>query len=126
MLALILWFPLVGFLGGSFFGRLLGRSVSKINYFCIFFTLLLGLVFLFFKSLLMVCVVSYTKEDPRIQRFMSYLSLFTFFMLTPGNFIQMLVGWVGVGVVSYFLVSFWQIFLNLLILCAYILSRNFN
>jgi NADH-ubiquinone oxidoreductase chain 5 len=37
---------------------------------------------------------------PHLQRFMSYLSLFTFFMLiliTENNFLQMFVGWEGVG-----------------------------
>jgi len=37
----------------------------------------------------------YMSYDPHIQRFMSYLSLFTFFMLilvTADNFIQMFIG----------------------------------
>ena len=40
--------------------------------------------------------VSYMSHDPHINRFMSYLSLFTFFMIvlvTANNFIQMFVGW---------------------------------
>ena len=52
----------------------------------------------------------YMKEDPHIPRFMSYLSLFTFFMLmlvTADNFIQMFFGWEGVGLCSYLLISFW-------------------
>ncbi len=39
--------------------------------------------------------VSYMEHDPHIQRFLSYLSLFTFFMLllvTSDNFLQMFVG----------------------------------
>ena len=52
----------------------------------------------------------YMSEDPHLSRFMSYLSLFTFFMLilvTADNFIQMFVGWEGVGFCSYLLINFW-------------------
>ncbi len=52
----------------------------------------------------------YMQKDPHIQRFMSYLSLFTFFMLiliTSNNFVQMFIGWEGVGLASYLLINFW-------------------
>nr|YP_009547901.1 NADH dehydrogenase subunit 5 [Bremia lactucae]AZL92953.1 NADH dehydrogenase subunit 5 [Bremia lactucae] len=52
----------------------------------------------------------YMATDPHLSRFMSYLSLFTFFMLilvTGDNFIQMFVGWEGVGFCSYLLINFW-------------------
>ena len=54
--------------------------------------------------------VSYMSEDPHIIRFMSYLSLFTFFMIilvTADNFLQLFVGWEGVGLCSYLLINFW-------------------
>ena len=54
--------------------------------------------------------ISYMGHDPHINRFMSYLSLFTFFMIvlvTANNFIQMFVGWEGVGLCSYLLINFW-------------------
>ena len=44
------------------------------------------------------------------QRFFSYLSLFTFFMLilvSGANYFVMFVGWEGIGVVSYLLINFW-------------------
>jgi len=54
---------------------------------------------------------TYMKYDPHILRFMSYLSLFTFFMLilvTSGNFLQLFMGWEGVGICSYLLINFWH------------------
>jgi NADH-ubiquinone oxidoreductase chain 5 len=52
----------------------------------------------------------YMSHDPHLPRFMSYLSLFTFFMLilvTADNFVLMFVGWEGVGLCSYLLINFW-------------------
>jgi proton-translocating NADH-quinone oxidoreductase chain L len=52
----------------------------------------------------------YMSHDPHIPRFMSYLSLFTFFMLvlvSADNYVQMFVGWEGVGLCSYLLINFW-------------------
>ena len=54
--------------------------------------------------------IEYMSHDPHLPRFMSYLSLFTFFMLilvTADNFLQMFVGWEGVGLCSYLLINFW-------------------
>ena len=54
--------------------------------------------------------VGYMSHDPHNQRFFSYLSLFTFMMIvlvTSDNYLLMFVGWEGVGVCSYLLVSFW-------------------
>ena len=54
--------------------------------------------------------IGYMSHDPHKPRFMSYLSLFTFAMLTlvtSDNFIQLFFGWEGVGLCSYFLIGFW-------------------
>lgn len=54
--------------------------------------------------------IEYMGGDPHQPRFMSYLSLFTFFMLilvTADNRVQMFVGWEGVGLCSYLLINFW-------------------
>ena len=53
---------------------------------------------------------SYMHGDPHIQRFMGYLSLFTFFMIvlvTSNNLVQLFIGWEGVGLCSFLLISFW-------------------
>lgn len=50
------------------------------------------------------------SQDPFITRFMSYLSLFTFFMfilITADNLVQLFLGWEGVGLCSYLLINFW-------------------
>ena len=52
----------------------------------------------------------YMSHDPHQPRFMAYLSLFTFFMLiliSADNFIQLFLGWEGVGLCSYLLINFW-------------------
>jgi len=54
--------------------------------------------------------ISYMSGDPHLPRFMSFLSIFTFFMLTlvtADNFLQMFFGWEGVGLCSYLLINFW-------------------
>jgi NADH-quinone oxidoreductase subunit L len=54
--------------------------------------------------------VGYMAHDHSIPRFMSYLSIFTFFMLmlvTADNFVQLFFGWEGVGLCSYLLIGFW-------------------
>nr|AGE93627.1 NADH dehydrogenase subunit 5 [Capsaspora owczarzaki] len=52
----------------------------------------------------------YMGTDPHLPRFMSYLSLFTFFMLilvTADNIVQLFIGWEGVGTCSYLLINYW-------------------
>ncbi|MGE4562772.1 MAG: NADH-quinone oxidoreductase subunit L, partial [Rhodospirillales bacterium] len=54
--------------------------------------------------------IGYMHHDPSIPRFMSFLSLFTFFMLmliTADNLVQLFFGWEGVGLASYLLIGFW-------------------
>ena len=64
----------------------------------------------FISFLVHLYSIEYMSHDPHLPRFMSYLSLFTFFMLilvTGDNFVQMFVGWEGVGLCSYLLINFW-------------------
>ena len=70
----------------------------------------------------------YMSHDPHLPRFMSYLSLFTFFMLiliSADNFLQLFVGWEGVGLCSYLLINFWftRIQANKAAIKAIILNR---
>lgn len=74
------------------------------------FIVIMLLVVNFISFLVHLYSTQYMNEDPHIIRFMSYLSLFTFFMLilvTSDNFIQLFLGWEGVGLCSYLLISFW-------------------
>jgi len=52
----------------------------------------------------------YMAEDDSKPRFFSYLSLFTFAMLSlisASDFMQLFFGWEGVGLASYLLIGFW-------------------
>jgi NADH-quinone oxidoreductase subunit L len=62
------------------------------------------------SALVHVYSIGYMSHDPFKPRFMSYLSLFTFSMLTlvvSDNFLQLFFGWEGVGLCSYLLIGFW-------------------
>ncbi|MBR08218.1 MAG: NADH-quinone oxidoreductase subunit L [Rickettsiales bacterium] len=153
MLWLIVWLPFLGFLGGSLFGRYMGKGVvvfttfnigfscilslitlinnfflNKISllplsvwivsdfleikweFYCDNLTLFMAIIVTFISTLVHLYASEYMAYDPHLQRFMCYLSLFTFFMLvliTGSNFVQMFVGWEGVGLSSYLLINFW-------------------
>ena len=71
-------------------------------------TMMIPVVFI--STLIHIFSTDYMSEDPHNQRFFSYLSLFTFFMLllvSGANYFVMFVGWEGIGVVSYLLINFW-------------------
>ena len=54
----------------------------------------------FVSALVHIYSIGYMSHDPHKTRFMAYLSLFTFAMLTlvsSDNFIQLFFGWEGVG-----------------------------
>ena len=73
-------------------------------------TVVMLLVVTFISTFVHLYSTEYMEYDPHLPRFMSYLSLFTFFMLilvTANNFLQLFVGWEGVGLSSYLLINFW-------------------
>jgi len=54
--------------------------------------------------------VGYMWDDDGYYRFMSYMNLFMFFMLTlvlAKNYLVMFIGWEGVGLASYLLIGYW-------------------
>jgi len=54
--------------------------------------------------------VGYMAEEGGYYRYFAYLNLFMFFMLMlilADNYLQMFIGWEGVGLASYLLVGFW-------------------
>ncbi len=60
--------------------------------------------------LIHVYSLGYMAHDDGFRRFFAYLNLFVFFMLTlvlGENLLLMFVGWEGVGLCSYLLISFW-------------------
>ncbi len=63
------------------------------------------------SGLVHIYSLDYMVNDNKIYKFFSYLSLFTFFMIlliTGDNFIILFLGWEGVGLCSYLLISFWN------------------
>ncbi len=68
------------------------------------------LVVSFVSLMVHIYTIGYMADDPGYQRFFSYISLFTFFMLmlvAANNFLQLFFGWEGVGLMSYLLIGFW-------------------
>ncbi len=64
----------------------------------------------FISLMVHIYTIGYMHDDPGYQRFFSYISLFTFAMLTlvmSNNFLQLFFGWEAVGVMSYLLIGFW-------------------
>ena len=68
------------------------------------------LVVTFVGFLIHVYSIGYMGHDPGYARYMSYLNLFMFAMLTlvlGANYAVLFVGWEGVGLCSYLLIGFW-------------------
>ena len=87
-------------------------DLFQVDWGFLFDTLTVSMCFVvtFVSFLVHLYSTEYMSHDPHLPRFMSYLSLFTFFMLilvTADNFVQMFVGWEGVGLCSYLLINFW-------------------
>ncbi|HLG71931.1 MAG TPA: NADH-quinone oxidoreductase subunit L [Chloroflexota bacterium] len=84
-----------------------GRFFLRVDGLTAFMLAILGLI--------SVCVyvysLGYLADDPGIRRFFAFLDVFVGAMallVTAGNLAVLLIGWTGVGMTSYFLISFWR------------------
>nr|YP_010199553.1 NADH dehydrogenase subunit 5 [Crassiphycus birdiae]UAD89411.1 NADH dehydrogenase subunit 5 [Crassiphycus birdiae] len=87
-------------------------GILKISWSFLFdsLTVTMLMVITVISSLVHLYSLEYMQGDPHLPRFMSFLEIFTFFMLilvTADNLVQMFVGWEGVGLASYLLINFW-------------------
>lgn len=94
------------------FGSWISSNIITIDWLFNFDTLTTSMLLIvtLISSLVHMYSFDYMKTDPHFIRFISYLSLFTFFMLiliSADNLICMFVGWEGVGICSYLLINFW-------------------
>jgi len=91
------WLPFVP--DGRFFLRADGLTA--------FMLALLGLISL----CVYIYSLGYLEGDPGIRRFFAFMDVFVGAMallVTAGNLAVLLIGWTGVGMTSYFLISFWR------------------
>ncbi len=73
-------------------------------------TVFMLIVVNFVSFLVHIYSIGYMADDDGYQRFFSYISSFTFAMLSlvmADNFLLLFFGWEGVGLVSYLLIGFW-------------------
>ena len=74
-------------------------------------TLLMLTLVLTVSALVHIYSIEYMSHDKSKNRFMTYLSFFTFCMVAlvvSDNIVQLFFGWEGVGVASYLLIGFWH------------------
>src|SRR6516165_9695358 len=87
-----------------------GQFMVNFDFYLDQLTLVMLLVVTGVGLLIHIYSVGYMWEEGGFYRFFSYLNLFMFFMLTlvlAGNYLQMFIGWEGVGLASYLLIGFW-------------------
>lgn len=71
---------------------------------------MMAVIVTFISLLVHIYSIGYMQDDASNPRFFSYMSLFTFAMLSlvlANNLLLLFFGWEGVGLVSYLLIGFW-------------------
>src|SRR6266851_9674024 len=84
-----------------------GRFLLRVDGLTAFMLAVLGLI----SACVYVYSLGYLEDDPGIRRFFAFLDVFVGAMallVTAGNLAVLLIGWTGVGMTSYFLISFWR------------------
>ncbi|MBZ5654996.1 MAG: NADH-quinone oxidoreductase subunit L [Acidobacteriia bacterium] len=87
-----------------------GTFSADFNFYLDQLSLVMLLVVTGVGFLIHIYSVGYMWDDDGYYRFMAYLNLFMFFMLTlvlAKNYLLMFIGWEGVGLASYLLIGFW-------------------
>jgi len=80
------------------------------NFIIDYLSIIMFLIILFVSFCVQCFSIGYMDNDPHQVRFFGYLSFFSFFMMLlvcSYNFLQIFLGWEGVGIVSYLLINFW-------------------
>ena len=93
-------------------GNWLHSEVLTVSWTFTFDTLSMSIIttVLVISSLVHLYSIDYMSADPHNQRFFSYLSLFTFFMVvlvSGDNYFVLFVGWEFIAICSYLLINFW-------------------
>ena len=73
-------------------------------------TAIMFIVVTYVSAVVHIYSLGYMQDDDGLNKFLAFLSLFTFFMLalvSSDNFLQLFFGWEGVGLCSYLLIGFW-------------------
>lgn len=94
------------------FGSWIDSGLISINWAFRFdrLTVSILLAVLIVSALVHIFSIDYISGDPHQQRFFSYLSIFTFFiviLVTANNYLVIFVGWEFIGITSFLLIGFW-------------------
>ena len=100
----VLTYKLYPWINIEYFSANIGYLIDQMSSVMIF-------VVCFISFFVHIYSTGYMTFDKDYSRFFSYISFFTFAMLLlvmSDNFIQMFIGWEGVGLASYLLIGFWH------------------